>query len=360
MIKDLSISLSKVCDINQSELYSVGETGHFIISNPDTRYLLCNAQLMGYYIYKSLCILTKDFIEYISNTKQIGSFNIVNILRGGLNFPVEEACYANNIKSYEISFISSERVFTDRKVSKIESYYRKISVIPDAAIIIGDIVATGDTLKNVVNLIVKTYAQHNKKAERLIVLTIGTDIALKTVHLIEKEIKSRWPSFKGITLFYIEGIFSAYEDTGILKINLPFVDFRPCGLLSIPYREALISCPHAVFEKCVIYDGGARRFEPDIHIDEHLCYWEQLMLLGESIDAQTLFCEKMGYKSFPAFQEWKLLNHYEKMENKQVKECYENESRYYQSLNKFSLVEYANRHYKELSKEYKSIKVMNS
>ncbi len=105
--------------------------------------------------------------------------------------------------------------------------------------------------------------------------------------------------------------------------------------------------------------GGARRFEPDIHIDEHLRYWKQLMQLDNGIDAQTLFREKMGYKSFPAFREWKLINHYEKMEDDQVKECYENESQYYQRLNEFSLAEYANRHYKELSEGYKSMTVLN-
>ena len=337
MCQKLNQSLKFDQSVGESLLYSIDDSSHRIITNPETRYLFCQPQLIGYTINQKLLGATKDFVQYITKTRNAEKINIVNILRGGLNFPIEEACTGKHIDLQGISFVSSERVFLDDRVSRIESNYRKITVVPDATVIIGDIIASGETIKNVINLIVETYIKHNSEINRLFILTIGTDNALEAISEIEEKLKRRWPSFEGICVFFIEGVFLTYKDRGILGVNLPFVDFRPCGMLSVQYREALISNCHAIFEKCVIYDGGARRFEPEIHVSSHLSYWKSLMRLGSGINSEMVFCEKMGYDSFPSFEKWRMINHYCQIDENQLEDCYAKESECYKNLKRFSL-----------------------
>lgn len=72
--------------------------------------------------------------------------NILSILRGALNYPLEESCYREHIRVHDISFLSSERVFENEEIAGLEIKYSKLTMVPDSTLMIGDIIASGETL----------------------------------------------------------------------------------------------------------------------------------------------------------------------------------------------------------------------
>ena len=92
------------------------EGGHFlneyyIVSEAETRKLMNHPEVVGYEVYASLVTATSQMMYYLKEKKKITSANILSILRGALNYPLEESCYKEHIRVHDISFMSSERVF---------------------------------------------------------------------------------------------------------------------------------------------------------------------------------------------------------------------------------------------------------
>ena len=63
--------------------------------------------------------------------------NILSILRGALNYPLEESCYREHIRVHDISFLSSERVFADEEIAGLEIKYSKLTMVPTGQFITG-------------------------------------------------------------------------------------------------------------------------------------------------------------------------------------------------------------------------------
>ena len=47
--------------------------------------------------------------------------------------------------------------------------------------------------------------------------------------------------------------------------------------------------------KCIIYDGGARRYEIHEHVEEVLEFWNGMLERADQIDLKELLDEKLGY-----------------------------------------------------------------
>ena len=95
---------------------------------------------------------------------------------------------------------------------------------------------------------------------------------------------------------YYEGIFSTYQDKGVSGINLPDVDFYwKDGIITPEFRRETLSMCSPLFEKCIIYDGGARRYEIHEHVEEVLEFWEGIKERADKIDFKELLDEKIGY-----------------------------------------------------------------
>lgn len=216
------------------------------------------------------------------------SLAILYILRGGLNFPIEESCYAANIDVSGISFISSERSMNENTFDKIINNFSKMELADNGTLVIGDIIASGGTILNTINHIIKYYVEHNKRFRKLIIFTVGSKEALNIIKEIDLKIKKIWPDFIGISLIFYEGIFSTYINAGISGLNTPYIDFLYSGSYLAPeYRKKLFENPSAIFEKCVIYDGGERRFEPMKHQLMITQYWYKLKEVSVSINASA-------------------------------------------------------------------------
>ena len=81
---------------------------------------------------------------------------------------------------------------------------------------------------------------------------------------------------RALSPIYYEGIFSTYQDKGVSGINLPDVDFYwKDGIVAPEFRRETLSMCSPLFEKCIIYDGGARRYEIHEHVEEVLDFWDR-------------------------------------------------------------------------------------
>ena len=130
------------------------EGGHFlneyyIVSEAETRKLMNHPEVVGYEVYASLVTATSQMMYYLKEKKKITSANILSILRGALNYPLEESCYKEHIRVHDISFMSSERVFENGEMRGLEIKYCKLATVPNSTLLIGDIIASGESMLDI-------------------------------------------------------------------------------------------------------------------------------------------------------------------------------------------------------------------
>ena len=315
---------------------------YYILSEAETRKLLNTPEVVGYEVYNCLIQSTSQMLYYLKEQKKVTTANILSILRGALNYPLEESCYREHIRVHDISFLSSERVFANEEIAGLEIKYSKLTMVPDSTLMIGDIIASGETLIHCLRYVTDFYREHGAKLRNIIIFTIG---GTKGIDLLEKltgEIREFWPEFEGFIAVYYEGIFSTYQDKGVSGINLPDVDFYwKGGIVAPEFRRETLSMQNPLFEKCTIYDGGARRYEIHEHIDEVLEFWNGILERADKIDKQALLEEKLGHALPISYEDWVRDCHYGKLDEKLTRWLYQQERGFVESLRGISLEQIA-------------------
>lgn len=332
------------CDAFQNEYY--------VVSEESTRKLLNFPEVVGYEVYRCLIPSTSQMMYYLKEKKKITTANILSILRGALNYPLEESCFREHIRVHDISFLSSERVFDADEIAGLEIKYQKLTTVPNSTLMIGDIIATGDTLVHCLKYVTDYYRKAGAQLRNVVVFTIGGTKAIEILEKLTKEIREYWPDFEGFIVVYYEGIFTTYQDKGLSGINRPDVDFFwKDGMIAPEFRRQTLSMQNPLFEKCIIYDGGARRYEIQEHIEEVLEFWEGMAERSDAIPMDKLLEEKLGYELPISYEDWKKANRYEKLPEKQNKWLYQQEQGYIQSVKDLTVKEIANQRIEEFRTE---------
>ncbi|MBQ7749928.1 MAG: hypothetical protein IJR77_01735 [Bacteroidales bacterium] len=278
---------------------------YFILSGPGSRRLLAFPEVIGFPCYTALVPETVAALSHLFPSGQSGDIDILTILRGGLNYPLEEACFRTGIPVRNMHFVSCERVIKDHVITGLEIHYEKISPAPDRILAIGDILATGDTLRLCLEHIASAFHRGGGSIRRILFFTIGGTRAFALLEELTERFRTMFPGFEGFDCFFYEGMFTVYTDKGVSGINVPNIDFGwKGGLVSPEFRRFIMDNPDALFEKCIIYDGGARRYEIPIHFAEVLEYWEGILSRAEKIDPLALLSEKLGYDGPISFDRW--------------------------------------------------------
>lgn len=317
---------------------------YYVVTSASTRRLLNSPEVVGFENYDCMCNPTKVVLDYFNKKGLINQANILTILRGGLNYPLEESCFRVGIPVNDMSFLSCERVFEGELITGLDIKYKKLSVINAGTLIIGDIIATGDTLVKCLKYVVKEYRMAGASLRNIIFFTIGGNMGITVLENLTEELREYWPNFEGFYCVYHEGIFSTYKDKGVTGISLPFVDFYwKDGVLAPEYRERTLSDDDALFEKCTIYDGGARRYEIPAHYYEVVEYWENILRLADEIDFAAFTDEKFGCPADISYEEWLNVSHYNRLEKYQTMALYEQEMAYRENNKKRTLREIATR-----------------
>ena len=315
---------------------------YYVTSEAETRKLLNTPEVVGYEVYHCLIPSTSQMLYYLKEQKKVTTANILSILRGALNYPLEESCYREHIRVHDISFLSSERVFVEEEIAGLEIKYSKLTMVPDSTLLIGDIIASGETLIHCLRYVTDFYRSHGAKLRNIIIFTIGGTKGIEILEKLTQEIREFWPEFEGFITIYYEGIFSTYQDKGVSGINLPDVDFYwKDGIVAPEFRRETLSMCSPLFEKCIIYDGGARRYEIHEHVEEVLAFWEGILKRADQIDFEELLAEKLGHALEISYEDWIAVNHYQKIRIADARWLYQQERGYIESVRGMSLKELA-------------------
>ena len=317
---------------------------YYIVSEAETRKLMNHPEVVGYEVYTSLLNATSQMLYYLKEQHKITSANILSILRGALNYPLEESCYKENIRVHDISFMSSERVFRDGQMTGLEIKYNKLTMVPNSTLMIGDIIASGETLVNCLRYVTENYRDHGAKLRNIVFFTIGGTRGIELLEQLTGEIREYWPDFEGFITVYYEGIFSCYEpgDTGVSGINRALIDFYwKGGIVAPAFRRQTLSMRDPLFEKCTIYDGGARRYEIHEHIEEVLEFWNGILERADIIDKQALIEEKLGHQLPISYEDWVQDCHYGMLDERETRWLYQQERGFVESLKDISLKQIA-------------------
>ena len=315
---------------------------YYVTSEAETRKLLNTPEIVGYEVYNCLIPSTSQMLYYLKEQKKVTTANILSILRGALNYPLEESCYREHIRVHDISFLSSERVFVEEEIAGLEIKYSKLTMVPDSTLLIGDIIASGETLIHCLRYVTDFYRSHGAKLRNIIIFTIGGTKGIEILEKLTQEIREFWPEFEGFITIYYEGIFSTYQDKGVSGINLPDVDFYwKDGIVAPEFRRETLSMCSPLFQKCIIYDGGARRYEIHEHVEEVLAFWEGILKRADQIDFEELLAEKLGHALEISYEDWIAVNHYQKIRRADTRWLYQQERGYIESVRGMSLKELA-------------------
>ena len=266
---------------------------------------MASPEVVGFDSYSALLPETTAALRYLFPSGSEGDVDIMTILRGGLNYPIEEACHNVGIRVRDMHFVSCERIIEDKVITGLEIKYEKLRITSGRTLIVGDIIATGDTLRMCLEEVVDRFRRKGGSIRKIIFFTIGGTRAISLMERLNERISAYFPEFEGFECFFYEGVFSVYTDKGVSGINVPNIDFGwNGGTVSPEFRRYILDRPDALFEKCIIYDGGARRYEIPVHFEEVLDYWEGILERADSIDMEELAEEKLGYRGLPGYEEW--------------------------------------------------------
>lgn len=289
---------------------------YFVLSSPSSCHLLASPEVVGYASYLALLPPTAAAMRYLLPAGLAPDVDILTILRGGLNYPVEEACYQTGIQVRDMHFMSCERIIRDHVITGLEIKYEKLTLTRGRTLVIGDILATGDTFRMCFDHIVERFRKGGGSIRRIVFFTVGGTRAIDLMEEATPRIKRIFPEFEGFDCFFYEGVFTVYQDTGETGINVPDIDFGwQGGVVSPDFRRYILARPDALLEKCIIYDGGARRYEIPLHFSEVLEYWEGILERADRIDLRALICEKLGYEGPIDYNKWLDVNHFEQTED---------------------------------------------
>ena len=309
----------------------------FVISSEGSRHLMASPEVIGYDCYEALRTPMAAALKAV--VPGLKKATILTILRGGLNYPLEECCHDCGIRIDNINFLSCERVIRNHVIEGLEIKYDKLHPEKDCTLLIGDILASGDTIRKCMQHLVDEFNRAGGSIRKIVFFTIGGTKAFGLFHDLTAYIRTIWPEFEGFECVFFEGAFTVYEDKGVTGVNIPMIDFGwKGGCISPEFREYVLDYKYApaLLEKCIIYDGGARRYEIGDHFEEVIGYWEDLLKAAPAADYDAFLAEKVGY-AHATYPEWLEICGYPAEWN--LKSLYDKEQRYLAELRKHSLVE---------------------
>ncbi|MBP5488111.1 MAG: hypothetical protein J6X77_00910 [Bacteroidales bacterium] len=309
---------------------------YYVISSEGTRRMMASPEVIGYDCCKAVREPMTAALKALE--PNLRKATILTILRGGLNYPLEECCHDCGIRIDNINFLSCERVIRNHVIEGLEIKYDKLHPEKDATLMIGDILASGDTIRKCLHHTIDEFDRAGGSLRKIIFFTIGGTKAFPLMEGLTAEIRQKWPAFEGFECIFFEGAFTVYEDKGVTGVNVPMIDFGwKGGCISPEFREYILDYKHApaLLEKCIIYDGGARRYEIGDHFEEVIGYWKDLLAAAPSADMDEFLAEKAGYPLGTTYPEWLAINGYPAEWN--LEPLYRKEQRYLAELRGQSL-----------------------
>ena len=83
---------------------------YLIVSGDGTRRLMASPEVVGFGSYQSMVPATMKGMQYLAESGLSKNVNILTILRGGLNYPIEECAFRAGFRVTNMDFLSCERM----------------------------------------------------------------------------------------------------------------------------------------------------------------------------------------------------------------------------------------------------------
>lgn len=203
---------------------------------------------------------------------------VLNVLRGGLNFGLRDALHdALGVTLHASAFMSSQRVLDDTGWQIREDSYRKLSILPDSVLLVGDVVATGATAAHGLSVLFDHLVATDTPIRGLVFFTIGGPAVEAVVEGFGRRCASAFPHFAGCHVVYVEGRFAVAQDATDPPLSLPGTDLlRRDAILAPEFELSQCDAPSHCLERCTIYDAGARAFDVTEYLNDVIGYWQGL------------------------------------------------------------------------------------
>ena len=276
-----------------------GKVQRWVTSTPETIEIANHPELCGIDFSSALsramtaCLVSAPFAPFL---KSVGSNQlcIMNFLRGSLNFDLRNAiATALDSKCHATCFMSSQRYRKEGRWHIKEDMYRKIKIPEGAVLLVGDVVATGVTVDNGIQVIKEHLEKHKTSLRGLVFFTIGCHKLEKILEKYHQQFTEMFPNYEETHLVYLEAKFRLVVTGSRLLIAIPGTDLiKQRALLSPELESAQYDSVSGPLERCAIYDAGSRAFDVYEYLDDVVEYWEQVRRLA-----------RRGYTLYEALKE---------------------------------------------------------
>ncbi|MCX6357902.1 MAG: hypothetical protein NT045_08545 [Candidatus Aureabacteria bacterium] len=212
------------------------------------------------------------------------SIGVVHFLRGSLNFGMRRALFrAYGFNTHSSSFITSQRERDQYGRWYIkDNQYRKILIPTHATIFFADVIATGVTISNGMDIIVNLAKNSGTPIKQIFFFTIGCHKLEKLLRGYHQQLSRVFPGYERTCAVYLEGKFHLADSKTGVRIKLQGTDLmrHPC-LLTPEFELSQYESPFHPLERCTIYDAGTRAFDIADYMRKLEGYWREVRSLAE-------------------------------------------------------------------------------
>ena len=279
----------------EASIYELsGEHGdhltRYIVSTPESRAICNRPEITGVRYTDMLEEAVISVLTHFPPARAIraldpSSIGVIHFLRGSLNFGMRRAlARAYGLNSHASTFITSQR---DRdKYGRWfikDNQYRKIVIPYNATLFFSDVIATGVTVSNGLDIIVNLAKNSGIPIRQIYFFTIGCHKLEKILKQYDKILRRTFHQYERTCAIYMEGKFHLADSKTKARIKLQGTDImRSPGLIAPDFELSQYESLSNPLERCVIYDAGTRAYDIAEYFRRLEAYWKQLRDLAEA------------------------------------------------------------------------------
>lgn len=305
----IAIALVMLKEINREEsgvVYRIEDgaetkVNRYVLSTPESRAICNDPLVMGYDYTDRLERACATFLRLAKGSAAIGLEEhrsvVFNILRGGLNFGLRgslAAAYGWN--NHSSSFVTAQRARVTEGSEQwhiTEDEYKKITFPEKAQIIIGDVVATGTSLRYGLDIMIKEAVRQGTELGSILFFTIGGPKSEERLIEADEACRKHFPGYEGTHVCYLEGRFFVPTVESEVSIKITGTDLMRChSLLAPEFIESNLEQPSYPLERCTIYDAGSRAFQVREYLDDVIDYWTKVEAQAGSMTFAEVMAER--------------------------------------------------------------------
>ena len=277
--------LSLAYESGSARLYRIGpaEPGtleSYVATTPGTRAICNDPTVAGVRYTRLLREACTEILRALAPDVPESDAVVVNILRGGLNFGLRDALAdAFGWNAHTTCFMSAQRARDSQDSEEwhiTENSYKKVYFPARASFFVGDVVATGTSLRYGLQELFGSAAEQKVDVRNLVFFTYGGPKALEILREVDARCRALFPEYGRTVLVYLEGCFQVPAPDTPLHVRLTGTDLIRLGSLMAPeFVESQYEAPSYPIERCTIYDAGSRAFWVREYAEDVLGYWRQ-------------------------------------------------------------------------------------